>query len=197
MSSRAALLVTVRSTTLELISPAAQAKLIVNPTFAGITVYEGGPPPGTTAGGWTFIGNAGSYATSGAEGGYLNAADSGTIEQAVSTVPGALYHIDFFLIANPYFCCATIDVAFGGTVGYSATNPPIPDSAYEEFSFDVTATTSSTLFAFSGSNLAGTVWIDNVSVVGAASPSIPEPGSLALLAGGLMGLGATRRCKRR
>ncbi len=190
MVSRATLLVTVLSATLGLTSPAAKANLIVNPTFAGIDVLQGGPPPGTTAGGWTFVNGSGAYLSSGAQGGYLNGlccAALGSIQQSVGTVPGALYHIDFFLTQNGNFR-GSIDVEFGGTIGYSATNPPIPAGTYEEFSFDATATSSSTLFSFNGSNLAGTVWIDNVSAVG-ATPVVPEPGSLILLAGGLLGLG--------
>ena len=200
MSRRIALVAAGLSIALGLGSPGTQAapNLIVNPTFTGITVFAGGPG-GTTAGGWTFINCGGAYAGSGAEGGYVNACGSfgnaGTIEQAVSTVAGALYHVSFFLTANGVITLNTIDVRFGGTTGYSATEPALPVTpTYEEFSFDADATDATTLFAFDGTFPGGgTIWIDNVSVVQETHQSVPEPGTLTIIAGSLLGLAAVRR----
>ncbi len=129
MSSRISLVVAALSIALVFVPLSAKAgpNLITNPTFTGITVFSGGAG-GTTAGGWTFVNCGGAYATSGAQGGYENSCglfgNTGTIEQTVGTVPGALYHVDFFLTGDGFL--NTIDVQFGGTIGYSAISPALP-----------------------------------------------------------------------
>lgn len=55
-------------------------------------------------------------------------------------------------------------------------------------SFIVVANDTTTIVIFSGSNPAGYLALDNVSV-----EAIPEPGALALLLAGLAGLGMSRR----
>ena len=110
--------------------------------------------------------------------------------------PGALYRVGFLLTANGVLSGETIDVQFGSTIGYSAFQPPIPMApTYAAFSFDAHAASAATLFAFDGTGVSGTMWIDNVSVVQLSEP-IPEPGTLAALAGSLLGLTAVRRRRR-
>lgn len=112
------------------------------------------------------------------------------MQQAVGTIAGTLYHIDFFLTQNGFSSGGSINVQFGGTIGYSAIDSTLPRTpTYAEFSFDSLATSGSTLFSFNITAYGGgTTWINNVSVVPVAS-GIPEPASVALFGIGLMGLG--------
>jgi hypothetical protein len=165
----------------------AATNLITNPTFAGINIPQGG-----SGGGWTFIGGAGAYPGSGAEGGYINniGNPAGTIEQSVGTTPGDSYLVDFFLTKN---CCGSgnFTVQFGSKVGYSATDALVPSGSYAEYSFVAQTNSASTLFSFNGSSVGGTTWIDSVSVTQVAG--VPEPATWLMLILGLGGLGAVLR----
>src|SRR5271157_6013988 len=96
-----------------LVSGAANAtNLISNPDF-------------TTGTGWTFVGSANSCLGCPFPGGYINnvgLGSSGAVEQTVSTVPGTLYDVDFFLVGNG-FNAGDFQVSFGNTVGFSTTTP--------------------------------------------------------------------------
>ena len=134
-------------------------------TFNGVTC----PGPGATVHGGNcsaFFGPVGS---------------TGGISQNLATTPGTTYRIDFFFLpdgGNPSSFSAT----FGGTTLISLTNPPA--GPYQEFSFDVIATLSSTALAFNFRDDPGFLFLDDVSV-----NAVPLPAALPLFATGLGALG--------
>ena len=140
-------------------------------TGTGNTVFNGVtcPGPGATVHGGNcaaFFGPVGS---------------TGGISQNLATTPGTTYRIDFFFLpdgGNPSSFSAT----FGGTTLISLTNPPA--GPYQEFSFDVIATLSSTALAFNFRDDPGFLFLDDVSV-----NAVPLPAALSLFATGLGALG--------
>jgi hypothetical protein len=114
-------------------------------------------------------------------------ADTGGIRQTLTTIPGASYIVDFWLQPDGG-TTSTFSASFGGTTLVSLNNPPA--SPFREFSFDVTATGTSTILAFNFRDDSGFMNLDDVSVT-----QTPLPAALPLFAGGLgvMGLLARRR----
>jgi hypothetical protein len=163
---------------------AGATNIVFNPTFNGITVFEGG-----SGGGWTFINDAGSYPTSGSQGGYVNGVGNGnfgTIQQLLSTTPGTQYDVDFFLTSNQVSPNGNFTVSLGNVVGFSASTGQLTNGG--QYSFNATATQLNTLFSFSGTDISGTTWIDKVSVTPLTSAT-PEPATWAMFLAGFGAVG--------
>jgi hypothetical protein len=126
---------------------------------------------------------------------------TGTLSQSIATNPGDVYAITFAVAndtspstgyTNNFTAYFGGDLLIGGGGPYS-------QSAYEDFTFDVAATSSSSLLNFISENDAGYWDLDSISVVDLTGPpppppSTPEPGSIALLGTGLLAIaGAARR----
>ena len=168
----------------------ATALVFCNPARADL-VTNGGFETGSFSG-WTGTGNTGFNGVQcpgpGAtvHGGNCSAffgpvGSTGGISQNLATTPGTTYRIDFFFLpdgGNPSSFSAT----FGGTTLISLTNPPA--GPYQEFSFDVIATLSSTALAFNFRDDPGFLFLDDVSV-----NAVPLPAALPLFATGLGALG--------
>lgn len=109
---------------------------------------------------------------------------NGTLSQTLNTTAGGRYFITFDLQPDggtPSFFSAT----FGGTLLTSLTNPVA--SPYQVLHFVGVATGATTAISFAFRDDPGFLKLDSVSV------SLPEPGTLALLGMGMIGLWLRRR----
>ena len=123
-------------------------------------------------------------------GGVLN------LTQTLSTAPGTLYSVSFWLAQAPATVPPYINsfaVAFGGTTLFSQT--PVPAEAYVQYSFTQLASSASTALVFSFRNDVGFFSLDDVTVT--ASSSVPEPASWLLFVTAVSALLAVRLCMQR
>jgi choice-of-anchor C domain-containing protein len=122
--------------------------------------------------------------------------DTGTISQSFPTNSGTSYTLSFYL-ANPYGHSPSIpllnvnlngtDYAFNPQAWSGWTNAWV----LERITFQANASSTAVTFSsLDGSGYWGPV-LDNVS----AAPTVPEPGSMALLSTGLVGVVAAVRRK--
>lgn len=118
--------------------------------------------------------------------------DTATISQSISTTPGYEYSLSFYL-ANPvggtpnYF-----SVTFGNS-SFSFSNFGVA-FGWQEFTLTTVATGDQTNLSFTFQNDPAYWFLDNVSVSQSAG-TVPEPGSMALLGTGIVGVAAFARRK--
>ncbi len=148
--------------------------------FTGWTVVD--------ASGFTLVMPTGFHEYNASSGNFFAALGAvgadGSVSQTLSTVAGETYDFTFFL-AGDGEAPNDFSAFFGSDLVYAATDLGTADTFdLTPFSFDVTATSSSTTITFLGRDDQGWLALDDVSVVAAT----PEPGSLGLLATGLFGM---------
>jgi hypothetical protein len=119
---------------------------------------------------------------------YIGCAQLCSAFQIIDTTPGQSYKFSFEYGNN-----GEAEYEFAANFGDLEVFHPFNDildtgTGFEHHTFNVTAIGPKTKVKFIGSNPGGWLALDNVSV-----EAIPEPGSLALLAAGLAGLGSIRR----
>jgi hypothetical protein len=168
----------------------------------GGIVVNGGFESGNLTG-WTIVPAASGsncsvgdlYPHTGAYGAYWGATgtDVDTISQALTTVAGNVYDMDFWVRCNGIAGDVPTNLFSVSWDGVSLPGFPLNDQAafaYTHFSFTgLQATGPSTVIAFAGRNDEASYRLDDVNVE--AQPTIPEPSALILLF--LAGLGLVAR----
>jgi hypothetical protein len=177
------------------------ANLVMDPGFEGGTPnsYTGAMGDGwvVTAGTGAICDNVGNGCGSagdphtGTQMAFLDWSDSfNTITQTLATVSGQTYTISYWVASDQP---NLLEVTFGGSTLFNGTAPTngVTPGGYVEFSFNSTATSTSTVLAFSGQRtVRGGTLLDDVSVTASA---VPEPATSILTAGALLWLGVSRR----
>ena len=134
--------------------------------------------------------------------GDFNTTQLGFLSQTISTIAGATYQLKFDLqrwFIDPQFPPDNqAQAKFGANVVFNESDVA---SDWTSYSFLVTATGNSTVLEFGNFNNDPVYWnqLDNISLEfvrgpnDPGGPDLPEPATLALLAGGLAALGFSRR----
>lgn len=131
--------------------------------------------------------------------GDFNTKQLGFLSQTITTIAGATYQLKFDLqrwTTDPQFPPDNqAQVRFGAATIFNESDIT---GDWGTHTFTVTASGTSTVLEFGNFNNDPTYWnqLDNISLEflrGPGGPGVPEPASLALLAGGLAALGWSRR----
>ncbi len=153
--------------------------LVANPFSASI---GGTPPPGTT--------NAAETGCTGAA--CSNASTGDTIYQTLTTVAGQTYSLTFYYDPGPHAVTGDqvteLDVLWNGSLVTGGQLVNEPADAWQEYTYTVTASSPSTVLEFTGRDDPDDLYLTDISVTPQASPTVPEPASLALIGGGLLGM---------
>ena len=179
------------------IALAAIASLGLNTARGGL-ITNGGFETGDFTG-WTLSGNTSDPTTYGIDSSfpyaetynaYFGPQDSQAfLSQTITTIPGQTYELDFFLMNENGTSPNHFSVNFGTTSLYDATN--LPAFGYQEYLYNVTATSTTTVVTLGFQNDFSYFDVDNISVV-----SVPEPGSIICFALGMF-LFACHGCRQR
>jgi hypothetical protein len=160
----------------------------------------GGPPPGFNLGDPGAPTDTMFTAATGCEGAACNDAATGdTLSQTLVTDPTMTYTLTF--LVDPGTSDGSpleLDVLWAGTLVAAITDLTEDTWVAETFSGLVPTGTATTL-EFTGRDDAGVLAIDDIAVNatgGGGGSTVPEPASLMLIGGGLLGIGTMLRRKR-
>ena len=119
------------------------------------------------------------------------------LSQSFADVSGTSYTFDFYLMNSaPNGANEQFQAFWGPSSNPTGGSPLFTDTgasgAYTLHTFTVTGTGSDTI-TFTAYNDPAEYYLDDVSVVGQALGSVPEPGTMALLAIAVCGIGLLKR----
>jgi hypothetical protein len=113
-----------------------------------------------------------------------------TISQSLSTTAGKTYDVTFSLLMASG-AGGDFSASFGGTQILSLVNPG--SDVWQTYSFDETATSSSTLLSFAGRDLPAYNELTGISVTSIAAVPEPETYLLILVGAGMLGFAVRKR----
>ncbi len=192
------------------------ASLLVNGSFEDTTnfVNQGNDTMSLLNGdmsmtGWTvtgdslaWIGPANPFGGSASDGSYFldltdypNGPPFGGVSQTISTQTGSVYTLTFDLGSSSSYGLPAAITATAGSTSQTFTSTLTGTNNWESETMTFIGTGSPTTITLIGSAGNAYIGLDNVSLT-ATSRGVPEPGTWALLLGGIGGLGAVLRRRR-
>jgi hypothetical protein len=173
----------------------AAAIACATPASATEHVINGGFETGNFTG-WTLTGNTGftgvdnvTVHSGSFAGSFGQVGSTGSLSQSLSTVAGQMYTVSFWL-GNDGGATSSFSAAFGGDTLLSLSDPS--SFGYTLYTYDVTASSGSTLLDFTFRQDPAFFHLDDISVRDVSS--VPEPATWAMM---ILGMGAVGFALRR
>lgn len=140
--------------------------------------------------------NSGNFAAT-----FTSNAGDAYLSQTLSTVAGDSYTFSFYLDVVPVNASSgngesLMQADWNGTTELDLTSTSTIASGWQLYSYDVTATSSSTVIQFGGLDPVGYNYLDDVEVnLVPSGATVPEPSTIPVLAVGLILMGIVVRRK--
>ena len=158
--------------------------LVTNAGFESAVALEGFTVATCEAGLGAF--RSGIFGRTGSFGLAFNSrACNATVTQTIATTVGQQYSISLFARSGNAASANNLTISFGGTELF---NQMLTNTAFQQFVFTATATSTSTAFVIGGRSATNNAVDDrSITAIGGVS-TVPEPATVALMGTGLLGL---------